>query len=116
MTDPFYAGRFTTDDRPYMEWDGTNESEIAAWLSSYDPGMITWTVDSIDSAGLHLHYVDDHNNQSGVYYWPVQVGQWVGPQSANWWGSIVIIDPAGRWKTPDQYGRPDRICDIEAPR
>jgi hypothetical protein len=123
MPEVFAAGNFTYY-QSCVEWDGTNEEDIAAWIRSLDPSndlaaeADRWQVASVDSSLLVLVRPKHHpvgypaTVEVPLNFW-VTAG--VYPTAGDSQSNILIVqtvDPAGKWKTTDPYGRPNTLDDL----
>lgn len=117
--DLFAAGNFSAWD-PVVEWNGTNHGEIRDWIQSLDPQNPTdpaarWFVSAVDSGHVTFTRPVEHPGSFGIVrHVTLAVGEWLtavnqvtGPPLA-----VLRVDPAGKWKTSDPYGRPEDLNDL----
>jgi hypothetical protein len=112
MTEPFYLGFVNTNGYlPWMQWDGSNEDEIADWLGTLHVGQYedTWSADVIDE-----QLVLTGTPHSGVQP-SIPVNSYVTIQPASGRNITISVPPETQdqyWKTSNPYGRPEDVNDI----
>lgn len=118
---PFTAGFFSTFG-DCVEWDGTNEGEILDWIHGrdpLDPGLdeaSRWQI-AATIPNLVLVAPPSHPMPYGSRKAVVPPGFWVSATVGPTISMVVVqvVDPAGKWKSTDPYGRPGTPEDIVAP-
>lgn len=119
----FTAGEFARYS-DVAEWDGANHEEIADWLNDLDGTTefaLGWRVTEITTRSVTFFKSADPDDPT----WPdrevvIHRGQWIcAVESATATSRLMIVqalDPAGKWKTSDPYGRPESADDLLAGR
>ena len=107
---------------PLVTWDGSNHEEILDWIRGQDPAdppaADAWQIAAVDSAALTLTRPASHphgyDHRLDVR---ANVGDWLGANVFINSEALTVqrVDPAGKWKTADRYGRPAQAGDTAAP-
>lgn len=102
------------------EWNGTNEADVLAWVRDNDPyndaidESQRWLI-AATSPNLVLQRPATHPRGWGATV-TVKPNHWVTIMDLTT-GHIDLyaLDPGGRWKTTDPYGRPNNLDDLLSP-
>lgn len=113
-----------------VEWDGANHSEIldrihALDVMTTDPAQ-QWTISEVSADSVTFtrpplpeahHFLPGYPYEDGADI-TLQVGDWLAiapaPSVPSMWLSVRRVDPAGKWKTADRFGRPADVTDMLA--
>lgn len=113
-----------------VEWDGTNHDEILDRIHALDT-MTTdpaqqWTISAVSESEVTFtrpplpdahHFLPGYPYENGADI-TLQVGDWLAvspaPSTPSLWISVRRVDPAGKWKTTDTFGRPVDVADLLA--
>lgn len=116
----FFAGSFTSYGE-LAEWDGTNHDEIVAWLRDLDTlttdPAFAWRVTAITDQSVTFHQPGDPSRLhpfSQDRDVVVGLGEWVWATDSIYVDALAVqrMDPTGKWKTADPYGRPSNVDDL----
>ncbi|HEY9413620.1 MAG TPA: hypothetical protein VIQ30_02570 [Pseudonocardia sp.] len=119
----FSAGNFSAWS-PLVEWDGSNEADIAAWICGLDPqndpvtSANNWGVSSATTGEVVFTRPATHPASGGSaldVHVPLH-GWLTAVLPVNFPTTLFVqpVDPAGKWKTTDPYGRPNTAGDLLA--
>jgi hypothetical protein len=115
----FTAGEFARYS-DVAEWDGENHEEIAEWLNGLDGTTefaLGWRVTEVTPRSVTFFKSAHPDDRT----WPdrevvIHRGQWICAVESATVGSslrlVAALDPAGKWKTSDPYGRPGNLDDL----
>lgn len=103
--------------RGVIEWTGSNEADVLAYIRQVDgpdvPANAQWVIDSVSPTALTLSRPENHPAGYAMSI-VIPSGWWIGVEDDGT-AYPQVIDPAGKWKTTDIYGRPTDISELVVP-